>query len=489
MFAAALASQCPEKFRRVTLIESEAIGTLGVGEATQPLMKAFNERIGVNEADMMRATRATFKLGIEFNGWGAENESYFHPFGTYGDKPGGLDFLQHWLRASSQGSVSPLADYSFCVEACKQNRFDFPDADETAISSTYNYAYHFDAGLYANYLRERFTGKGVHRIEGKITQVISDKEVGNIQALKLESGQIIPGDYFIDCSGFNSLLMEQTLGVDFVNWSHWLPCDRAVAIPCEKSGELLPYTKSTAQAAGWQWRIPLQHRTGNGYVYCSDFMSDDEAVTRLFASLDGKALADPDFIRFQTGYRKYSWFKNCIAIGLASGFLEPLESTSLYLVQVAIFNFLDLFPAKTPDPVLIREFNRRVENEYVRARDFLILHYHATKRGDSGFWQYCKDMNVPESLSQKITLFKKRGFLNSHKFGAFPPSSWISVMTGQGVWPDSGNPLFKNIALEQVDSKFEDLRRSIKQGVQNMPTHQTFVDEYCAEMCGDVVEK
>lgn len=479
MCAAGLASLVKANICRVTLIESEEIASVGVGEATLPHMKEFNDYIGINEVDMMQKTNATIKLGIEFVNWGFLGSSYIHPFGTFGEKIGGVDFHQQWARVKQAGNVEPIEAFSYAIEACRKNRFEFPVDNPSEINSTYSYAYHFDAGLYAKFLRQFSEAKGLQRIEGKVTEVNQHPDSGCITSVAMESGKIISGDYFIDCSGFRSLLMGTTLQAPFEDWSSWLVCDRAFAVPSERADILTPYTRSTAKSAGWQWRIPLQNRTGNGYVYSSQFISDDEAVHSLLKDLDAPALAEPKMLKFKAGRYKHSWHKNCIAIGLASGFLEPLESTSIYLIQVAIINLMKLFPNKKPDQALSDEFNRLVDLEYDRVRDFLILHYHLNSRDDSELWRYCRNMAIPETLQQKINVFKHRGHIDIYRYGLFAPPSWISVFLGQGLQQENVDPYAHNLSLEQIKKKLQELSASISERVQIMPTHDEFLADYC----------
>ncbi len=479
MCAAGLVSLVKANICRVTLIESDEIASVGVGEATLPHMKEFNDHIGINEVDMMQKTNATFKLGIEFVDWGFLGASYIHPFGTFGEKIGGTDFHQQWARAQQNGGVESIEAFSYAIEACRKNRFEFPVENHSEINSTYSYAYHFDAGLYAKFLRNFAETQGLKRVEGKIVDVNLHPDSGFINSVILESGKTISGDYFIDCSGFRSLLLGKTLQTPFEDWSPWLVCDRAFAVPSERVAELTPYTRSTAKSAGWQWRIPLQHRTGNGYVFSSQFISEDEAAHSLLSNLDAPALAEPKLLKFKAGRYKHSWQKNCIAIGLASGFLEPLESTSIYLIQVAIINFTRLFPNKKPNSALSDEFNRLIDMEYDRVRDFLILHYHLNSRDDSELWRYCRNMSVPETLSQKINVFKHRGHIDIYRFGLFAQPSWISVFLGQGLKQENIDPYAHNLSLEQVQQKLRDLSTSINERVQIMPTHDEFIADYC----------
>ena len=479
MSAAALVGVLKPDICRVRLIESDEIGIVGVGEATLPQMKVFNDAVGVIEADMMAKANATFKLGIEFRDWGAKSNRYVHPFGQHGEPLAGVAFHHHWLRALQNQQPFDIQEFSYAIVASRRNRFEFPAADPKAINSTYNYAYHFDAHLYSKFLRGFAEPRGVRRTEGKVIDVALAPESGDIASVRMESGEIITGDLFIDCSGFRSLLIGQALQTGFEDWSQWLPCDRALAVPCDRSEDFSPYTRSTAREAGWQWRIPLQHRTGNGYVYSSSFISEDEAARTLMANLDGAAQADPRPLRFRTGRRTHAWRRNCIAVGLASGFLEPLESTSIYLIQVAIMNLLRLFPRTSMDPALADEFNRLVDIEYDRVRDFLILHYHANSRDDSELWRYCRNMTVPDSLQAKIEMFRHRGHIEAYKDGLFSPPSWLAVFLGQGVRPEHYERLADNMPLAETLSHMEALRGRISDRVDAMPSHADFVHDYC----------
>lgn len=363
--------------------------------------------------------------------------------------------------------------------AARHLKFDFPDEDKKSIKSTFSYAYHFDAGLYAAYLREFSEARGLKRFEGKVTSVDLKPETGDLHKLTLESGQVLEADLFIDCSGFRGLLIEGALKAGWEDWSQWLPCDRALAVPCERTGDLTPYTRSTALAAGWQWRIPLQHRTGNGYVYASNFITDEAASDTLLQNLDGKAQADPRPLHFQAGRRKSSWYKNCVTIGLSSGFLEPLESTSIYLAQVAVMNLIRLLPAAKIDPRLSDEFNRLIDIEYERVRDFLILHYHANTRDDSALWDYTRHMSVPDSLTYKIEQFRHRGYIPKYQDGLFSPPSWLAVFMGQGINAQGYDRMADNMTNDQVLQKLSELKSRIASNVDAMPTHADFIRDYC----------
>jgi tryptophan halogenase len=478
MTAAALVSMVPPSRCRVRLVESEEIGIVGVGEATLPQIKSFNESIGVDEAEMMRATRATFKYGIEFVDWGFKGSRYIHPFGTHGPANMGHIFHHQWLRARSLGLQGDIGEFSFAIQAARNCRFDFPEMRRPTINSTYSYAYHFDAGLYSAYLRALAEQRGAMRTEGKVREVIQDPESGDIRSLVLESGETISADLFVDCSGFRSLLLGKTLGVQWEDWSKWLPCDRAFAVPSQRD-ELTPYTRSTAMEAGWRWRIPLQHRTGNGYVFSSSFVEDGEAADSLMRSLETEALGEPRLLKFQAGRHVVNWEKNCVAIGLASGFLEPLESTSIHLIQVAIMQLVALLPEKRIDPRLRDEFNEAVDLVYGCNRDFLILHYKLNSRDDAEIWRYCAAMDVPESLTRKIELFRHSAIIESYKDG-FSPPSWLSVLAGQGLVPENYNPLADAMPEEKLISHLAGVRTEIRDRVEEMLPHDRFVERYCA---------
>ncbi|MES1198805.1 MAG: tryptophan halogenase family protein [Pseudomonadota bacterium] len=483
MSAAALRHRLRAEDYSVTLIESDDIGTVGVGEATLPHIKLFNDMLGLDEAHFMRETRATFKLGIEFRDWDKAGEGYIHPFGAFGEPWGGVEFQHHWLRAKLAGyAVDPLQDYSYAVVAARNNKFEFPNGDKSSIRSTYSYAYHFDAGLYAAFLRAWATERGVRRIEGQVSQIERNGETGDIAELLLKSGERIAGDLFIDCSGFRSLLLSGVLGVGWQDWTHWLPCDRAYAAPCKRAGALTPYTRATARKAGWMWRIPLQHRVGNGYVFSSKFISDDDARAALLGCLENPALAEPRLLRFSPGRRVASWSANCIAIGLASGFLEPLESTSIFLVQAAVTDLIDLMPkpdAARVDPRLSAEFNRLTEMQYDRVRDFLVLHYFANGRVGEPLWDYVRTMPLPDTLMHKLELFRSRAVLPNYQFGLFARDSWLSVLVGQGVMPERYDRLADAFALEATEEKLNDFRDRVSWNVEAMSTQADFIANYC----------
>lgn len=469
----------------IRLIESEEIGTVGVGEATIPQIRLFNETLGIDENEFLRCTQGTFKLGIEFVDWKKQSHSYIHPFGHVGGRDlGEIPFYQYWLKQHLQGKVDDISEYTFNIVAARNNKFLRGTNMKDSPLSRVAYAYHFDAGLYAKYLRQYSETRGVKRTEGKVVNTNLRGEDGFIESVVLESGEIISGELFIDCSGFRGLLIEQALKTGYEDWSHYLPCNRAVAVPCESAGELLPYTRSTARAAGWQWRIPLQHRIGNGYVYCSEHISDDQAVDTLLSNLDGKALAEPRMLRFVTGKRKKFWNKNCVAIGLASGFMEPLESTSIHFIQTSIAKLITFFPDKSFSEVNIDEYNRQTQFEFERSRDFLVLHYKATERDDSPFWDYCRNMAIPETLQQKIDLFKSSGRIFRESNELFTEVSWLLVMLGQGIEPKSYHPLVDLVPDDQLMHMLDGTRKVLHDSVSVMPTHADYIAKYCSANSG-----
>ncbi len=477
MTAAALACAV-QKECTITLVESEDIGTVGVGEATIPPIRIFNETLGISENDFVRATKGSFKLGIEFINWGKQDHRYFHPFGTYGKDFDMVPLHQHWLEAYKRGDAPELENLCMAWAAAKAGKFAPPIPDPRNVLSTYDYAYHFDAGLYAKYLRGYSEQRRVARIEGKIASVQQHGETGFVEQVTLEDGRTFAADLYIDCSGFRGLLIEGALQTGYQDWTHWLPCDRAVAMPCAKAGDFTPYTRSTARAAGWQWRIPLQHRTGNGYVYCSSFISDDEVIDTLRANLDGEALADPNRLRFVTGRRNLFWNKNVIAVGLSGGFMEPLESTSIHLIQAGISKLLALFPDRDFDPLVIDEYNRIAINEFERIRDFIILHYKLTTRTDSELWRYCSAMSVPDTVQWKIEHFRRHGRLLARDADLFGPASWLAVHMGQNNVPQGADPL---LAHRGMDSRewLRKLEAAMAAAAGNLPTHQAYIDRHC----------
>ncbi len=478
MTAAAL-SHSLRRDCRIALIESEQIGTVGVGEATIPPIKLFNQRLGIDENEFVRNTQSSFKLGIQFVNWGRLGHRYFHPFGPFGADFDVVPLHHYWLRARRQGDIPSLNEFSMAWVAASNGRFDRPTRDPRMVQSTYDYAYHFDAGLYARYLRGYAEHRGVTRIEGIIEDVTRDKESGRIDSVTLADGRTIAADFFIDCTGFRGLLIKGALETGYEDWTHWLPCDRAVAVPCGHGGEFTPYTRSTQHDAGWQWRIPLQHRIGNGYVYCSRYLSDDEAAAKLLDNLDGEPLAEPRVLRFTTGRRKKFWNLNCVAIGLAAGFMEPLESTSLHLIQTGITRFLALFPDKHLDPLAINEYNRLTQLEYETIRDFLILHYCATERDDAPLWRECAAMSIPDTLKYKIDHFRAYGRLVSTGIELFQNPSWLAVLIGQFVDPERYDPLVDQRSNVDAAGRLENLHKVMQEAAAIMPTHQEYIDKHC----------
>jgi tryptophan halogenase len=478
MTAAALA-EAVGRSCAITLVESEAIGTVGVGEATIPPIRHFNARLGIDEATFVRETQGSFKLGIEFVNWGKLGHRYFHPFGQYGAEFDSVPFYHHWMREWLEGRIEgPIDDFSMCWAMARAGKFAHPSPDRRMIQSTFDYAYHFDAGLYAAFLRRYAEARGVVRREGKVVDVALRGEDGFIDAVTLDSGDRIAGEFFIDCSGFRGLLIEEALQTGYDNWQHWLPCDRAVAVPCER-GEFTPYTRSTARSAGWQWRIPLQHRTGNGYVHCSQFISADEAARTLLDNLDGKALADPRPLSFVTGKRRKFWDKNCVAIGLSAGFMEPLESTSLHLIQYGILRLLALLPDSAMSPLLAREYNAQTSREYELIRDFLILHYKASERDDSELWRYCAAMPIPDSLQYKIDHFRTHGMLVADGQELFANPSWIAVYLGQGITPRQAPALSRMRPGVPVAERMAQIAQAMEAAVAAMPEHGEFIARHC----------
>lgn len=466
---------------KITLVESDSIGTVGVGEATIPPLLLFHSLLGVNENEFIRATQATFKLGIRFENWGQLGDSYIHPFGRYGDNFDAAAFYQYWLRMKSLGDVAPLEDYSLCAVAARKGRFSRPATkDPRSIWSTYGWAFHFDAGLYAKFLRKFAEKHGVVRSEGKIVSVAQRDADGFVQSVTKEDGTVIEGDLFIDCSGFRGLLIEETLHSGYEDWSHWLPCDRAVAVPCSASGEPMPFTRSIAHEAGWQWRIPLQHRIGNGHVYSSRYMSDDEATAILLQNIDGEALKEPSLIPFTTGRRKKIWNKNVVAIGLSSGFLEPLESTSIHLIQSGLSKLISWFPDKQFDQRIIDEYNKLHGREVERIRDFIILHYAATKRNDTEFWNYCRTMELPQELKDKMDTFAKTGRLLELPGDFFKEASWLAVMLGQGINPQSYDPIAELYDPDVLQKIMTKMRQIIETEADSMPRQADFIANNCA---------
>ena len=460
----------------ITLIESEAIGTVGVGEATIPQIHAFNSMLELDEAEFMRETSATFKLGIEFVDWRRIGHRYVHPFGFYGIDMLGVDFHHFWLRNCAEGDVERLDSFSIGAMAGKAGKFLHPTPQQpNSPLGKLGYAYQFDAARYAAYLRRRAEASGVSRIEGKVVRVEQDGHSGFVTGIALESGKVVEGELFLDCTGFRSLLLADALGVPFTDWSKWLPCDRAIAVPCALGGPSETLTRSTARAAGWQWRIPLQHRIGNGHVYSSAHMDDAEALDILMRSLDGEPLAEPNRLRFRAGHRARAWEKNVVALGLAGGFLEPLESTAIHLVQAGIARLLTLFPNRDFSPREIARYNMENERDYRDIRDFLVLHYNATERDDSEFWRCCRSLEPPEGLAEKIAMFESSGRIFREHEELFTETSWLSVMAGQGIEPRSYHPVAAVLPIAESRERLAHIRAVIADTVGKMPSQEQFL--------------
>jgi tryptophan 7-halogenase len=477
--AAAAFSRFLGKDWTIQLVESDDIGTVGVGEATIPQINLFNAALGIDEDAFLRATQGTIKLGIEFVDWWQKGHRYIHAFGPVGRDLGLITFHHYWARARALGLAKDLGHYSFNTVAAWQSKYDRIAPEPGSPVQPLTRAFHFDAGLYARFLRAFAEARGVRRFEGKITRVQQHAETGDIRAVETERGDVISGDLFIDCSGFRGLLIAQTLGTGYADWTHWLPCDRALAVPCSNAPTLLPYTRSTARTAGWQWRIPLQHRIGNGYVYCSRYLSDDEAQATLLANLDGAALAEPRPLKFVTGRRDAFWVKNCVALGLASGFMEPLESTSIHLIQAAIERVLQFLPNGDIQTVDTAEYNRQCIVEFERIRDFIILHYKACARDDTPFWRACAAMAVPDTLTEKIEQFRSSGRIVRRDQELFTELGWLQVLAGQGIVPQRWHPLADQLSETDLAAFMATIEQLHQRAAAGLPTHEQFIARTC----------
>ncbi len=457
----------------LTLVESEAIGTIGVGESTIPPLVNFNRLLGINEADFMRATQATFKLGILFDNWRDIGSRYFHSFGLTGKDHWSAGFQHFWLYGRTKGHDAPYDDYCMELVAALESKFAHLPDDRM------NYAYQLDSGLYARFLRQMAEGDGATRVEGKIARVELDGESGDIAALVLNGERRIEGDLFLDCTGFRALLMEGALHAGFDDWTHWLPCDSAIALQTPNVCPPVPYTRAMAHDAGWQWRIPLQHRTGNGIVYCSRYLDRGAALDRLIGNVEGEMLTEPNFLSFAAGARRKQWHRNCIAIGLSGGFMEPLESTSIHLIQRAVLRFIRLLPNGRVSARDIAEFNDQQMQDMEQIRDFLVLHYKVTNRRDSAFWRQCADMPIPDTLDQKIELFRETGRVFRRNEELFAENSWIQVMMGQGIEPRSYHPIAEKLRDDELDRLLGMIRTEVRQTVAKLPDHHDYVARYC----------
>lgn len=481
MSAAALSRLKGGHDLQIVLVESEQIGTVGVGEATIPPFVQFNKLLEIDERDMLAKVQGTFKLGIQFVNWGKLGDSYFHPFGAYGYEVDGISFHHIWHKLRVEGDPRPIQVFNAETMAAMFQRFARTGDRHPQDLPPINYAYHLDAGRYAAYLREYAEERGVVRKEGRVADVRLDGESGYVRSVVMDCGDEVAGDLFIDCSGFRGLLIEQALGTGYEDWTHWLPCNRAVALPCKRDGgeQPPPYTRSTAWSAGWQWQVPLQHRNGNGHVYCAEFMADQDALEILLGNLAGKPTADPNFLRFVTGRRKKFWNRNVVAIGLAAGFMEPLESTSIHLINTGITKLVSMLSLEGITQAQEDAFNRLTGREYARIRDFLILHYKATARDDSPFWDYCRTMSIPDSLEEKIALFRLNGQIFREEDELFTETSWAAVMMGQGIRMEGHNPMTELLGGPDLDREINGMEKSIRHLVNQMPTHEQFLKAYC----------
>jgi tryptophan halogenase len=457
----------------ITLVESEQISTVGVGEATVPPMRVFHKLLGIDEQEFLRATAGTFKLAISFENWARPGDRYIHSFGRNGKPTFLAEFHHYWLRGLEAGVPANLGDYCYEFQAALAHKF------ATSPQSDINFAYHLDAGLYAKFLRKFAEGFGVKRIEGKINDVKLNPDSGFIESLTLDSGQSIEGDLFIDCTGFRGLLIEKALHTGFEDWSHWLPCDSAVAIQTESVGPPVPYTRAIAHTAGWRWNIPLQHRVGNGIVYSSYHMSEDEATHKLLQDVEGEPTTNPWSIKIRTGRRRKAWNKNCVSMGLASGFVEPLESTSIHMIQTAVVRLLHLFPGSGITQDFIDQYNDDSRFEIEAIRDFIIMHYNTTERDDTAFWRYCKNMDIPSSLARRIRMFKENGHAFYVEKELFPVTSWSQVLVGQRVMPKNYHHVTKTIDDVELKKYLENFSASVTDAVDKLPSHQDFIDQYC----------
>ncbi|MDE2182765.1 MAG: tryptophan 7-halogenase [Alphaproteobacteria bacterium] len=479
MAAAGLAKALEAMNVRIRLIESPDIPTIGVGEATIPPIIDFIRQLGIDEDHIVREIKATFKLGIGFRDWTAPGDFYFHPFGPSGSGMGPVSFSAYWLKAFQEGRAARLEEYSVQAAAARDGKFMRPVHAPNTPLNKITYALHFDASLFAQYLRRYAEARGVRRIEGTVREAMLRPEDGFIRSLALDRGETVDGDLFIDCSGFRGALIEQALKTGFEDWSRWLPCDRALAVASEPAQPLPSYTLATARPSGWQWRIPLQHRLGHGQVYCSGFASEAAAHDELMAAVGGEALGEATALRFATGRRKKAWVKNCLALGLASGFLEPLESTSIHLIQRGIAMLLKFFPNRDFEQADIDRYNRIFEFEFGRARDFLLMHYTHTRR-DGAFWEHCRSIPLTDSLKEKIELFRSHGRILREDTELFPIQSWLFVMIGQGIAPRGYDPLADGLDAEKITTHLEEMRRTVKQCAAAMPSHQAFIERNCS---------
>ncbi|MFK8031223.1 MAG: tryptophan halogenase family protein [Gammaproteobacteria bacterium] len=471
--AAASLAKLLGKTLDITLIESDQIPTVGVGEATIPTLLTLHKLLGIDEREFMAEVNATFKLGISFENWRDVNEDYIHSFGFTGKDCWAAGFQHFWLKGQRLGIAKDFGEYCGELVAAREDKF------AIVPKNMLNYAYHFDAGLYARFLRKLAEKNGAKRVEGKIVEVIQNNESGFIEKLSLASGTVVDGDLFIDCSGFRGLLIEQTLHTGYDDWSHWLPMNSAVAVQTQTVRDPIPYTRSIARDAGWQWRIPLQSRVGNGMVFCDRYISDDEATQTLLDNVEGETLTEPRVLKFKTGVRRKHWNKNCIAMGLSSGFIEPLESTSIHLIQRSVVRLMQMFPydgIREPD---VQEFNAQMEFEILNIRDFIVLHYNVTHRTDTPFWRFCRSMSVPDTLRHRIELFKQTGRVFQVPTELFGENSWTQVMLGQGLLPEQYHPIVNMMSDEELKNFLNGIDQTVTNLVGQLPSHRDFINHYC----------
>lgn len=480
MTAAALSRVVDTNQCSIRLVESDQIATVGVGEATIPAIHDFVRRLGIDEKDLMRQTNATYKLGIEFVNWANIGDSYIHPFGTYGQDMNGVGFHHYWLKQRQLGDPTAFDEYSLPYVATRLGRFDYPQKDKRSVLATYSYAFHFDASLFAKYLRTYAEKLGIVRTEGKVVNVALRAEDGFIESVTLASGECIAGELFVDCSGFRGLLIEETLKTGYEDWRHWLPCDRAFAVGSDCATNPPSHTRATAHEAGWQWRIPLQNRTGNGHVFSSEYMQEDMARQILLDNINGAPHGEPRLLKFIPGKRKRAWNRNCVAIGLSGGFLEPLESTSIFLIQEVIMKLIEFFPDRNFAAADVGEFNRQVNRKFEQIRDFIILHYKATQRKDTAFWRYCRNMDIPDELTHRMQLFRQRGLAVHEASELFIETNWIAIYLGQGVLPAIYDPRVDCHEPALIAERLAQMKETIRSAAETLPTHASSIANYCA---------
>jgi tryptophan 7-halogenase len=477
MTAASLAHHLSQLGVSITLVESSAVGTIGVGEATVPAIRRYFQSLGLNPFEVMKATNGTIKLAIEFDGWRHEGHSFMHPFGRYGLEAGPVAFHHLWNRLRQHGDPGVLDEYAMGAQLARAGRVALPPDNPRVDFEHFDWAVHFDAAKFAAFLRTFAESRGVKRIDARVTEVLRDGEVERIRGVRLESGEILEAALFIDCSGFRRLLIDGALNSGFVDWGHWLRCDRAVAMPCSAANpeQLEPYTRSRAMVAGWTWRIPLQNRIGNGYVYCSDYLSDDQALAALRNELEGASLGEPNFVKFRAGHIRRFWIGNCVAIGLSSGFLEPLESTSISLIQMGIDKLLHFWPDEPISPALAAEYNRLSVTEFERIRDFIILHYSANGRSTGELWRYCREMTLPETLERKLQIYRARGLIRQFDSESFFDPSWLCMYGNLGIDAGSWDPLANLPGLIELKEVTRRVREDISRTAHAATPHREFL--------------